>query len=124
MKKLAIISAFIGFSAIGFAQQTTTSKSTSRTAISVSISDTDYNYSASFDEERTPLVRQFLVKELGKPTQNKKDMYWILEKDFKIRLKDGKLRMECDTWREDSALGQKIKRIEKSVDEIINGKIE
>ncbi|MBV7441927.1 hypothetical protein KRX57_10915, partial [Weeksellaceae bacterium TAE3-ERU29] len=63
-------------------------------------------------------------KECGKPIQNKKDMYWILDKDFKIRLKDGKLRMECDTWQEDSELGQKIKRIEKSVEEIINGKRE
>ncbi|MBV7441475.1 hypothetical protein KRX57_08570, partial [Weeksellaceae bacterium TAE3-ERU29] len=61
MKKLAIISAFIGFSAIGFAQQTTTSKSNSHTAISISISNTDYSYSASFDKKCTSLVRQFLV---------------------------------------------------------------
>ena len=122
MKKLVIISAFIGFSTIGFAQQTTTSKSNSCTAINISISNTTYSYSASFDKKHTPLVRQFLVKEYGKPTQNGKYAYWVLENDFKIRLKDGKLRMECDTWREDSALGQKIKQLEKSVEDIIHGK--
>jgi hypothetical protein len=111
MKRLSLTLIALSFTAMVFAQpSTTTHTSTESSTISINSSDHDYSVIASFGKAKAAKIKEMVSQALGKPATDSEDLsFWNLKNTYTATLKPEKLIIDLD---KDKATGTLTKTVE------------
>lgn len=112
MKRLPLTLIALFFTAMVFAQTSTTSHtSTESSTISINNSDHDYSVIASFGQAKAAKIKEMVSQALGKPATDSQDLsFWNLTSTYTVTLKPEKLIIDMD---KNKAIGTLIKTFER-----------